>query len=46
VIYLGSYASGSGQGIGVAAMRDGALTLESVVECPAHPAFLAVAPGR
>jgi 6-phosphogluconolactonase len=45
VIYLGSYASGSGQGIGVAAVRDGALTLESVAECLAHPGFLAVAPG-
>jgi 6-phosphogluconolactonase len=47
VIYLGGYASGSDQGIGVAAMRDGVLTLESTVECAPHPSYLAVAPdGR
>ena len=45
MIYLGSYAAGSGHGIGVAALRDGALRLQSTAECPAHPASLAVAPG-
>lgn len=45
MIYLGGYVSGSGQGIGVATLRDGALALESTAECPPHPSYLAVAPG-
>jgi 6-phosphogluconolactonase len=46
VIYLGSYAGGGARGIGVAALRDGVLALDSTVECPARPAFLAAAPDR
>jgi 6-phosphogluconolactonase len=45
VIYLGGHTAGTGQGIGVAALRDGALRLESTTQCPPHPSYLAVAPG-
>lgn len=46
MIYLGSYAGGDARGIGVAALRDGVLALDSTVECPARPAFLAAPDGR
>jgi len=47
VIYLGSYTAGSGEGVGVATMRDGALRLESTAPCPPRPSYLALAPdGR
>lgn len=45
MIYLGGYSAHGGQGIGVAAQRDGVLALESRVHCPDHPTFLAVAPS-
>jgi 6-phosphogluconolactonase len=45
VIYLGGYTAHGGQGIGVAALREGVLALESTVDCPDDPTFLAVAPG-
>jgi 6-phosphogluconolactonase len=47
VLYLGSSAAGSGEGVGVATVRDGALRLESTAPCPPRPSYLAVAPdGR
>jgi 6-phosphogluconolactonase len=45
VIYLGGYSSQGGQGIGVAAQREGVLALASIAGCPDDPTFLAVAPG-
>jgi 6-phosphogluconolactonase len=46
VIYLGGYSSQGGPGIGVAALRDGRLTLQATVDCPDDPTFLAAAPDR
>jgi 6-phosphogluconolactonase len=47
VIYLGSYTAESGEGVGVATVRDGALCLESTAACPPRPSYLAMAPdGR
>jgi 6-phosphogluconolactonase len=46
VIYLGGYSSRGGPGIGVAALRDGRLTLQTTVDCPDDPTFLAAAPDR
>ena len=45
VIYLGGYTAPGGQGIAVAALREGVLVLESTVDCPDDPTCLAVAPG-
>jgi 6-phosphogluconolactonase (cycloisomerase 2 family) len=44
VIYLGGYSSRGGPGIGVAALRDGRLTLQATVDCPDDPTFLARRP--
>lgn len=47
MIYLGSYTAGSGEGVGAATVRDGALRLESTAACPPRPSYLALAPdGR
>jgi 6-phosphogluconolactonase len=46
VLYLGGYTTQGGQGIGVAALREGVLAVASVAGCPDDPTFLAVAPGR
>jgi 6-phosphogluconolactonase len=47
VLYLGGYTAGSGAGVGVATVRNGELSLESVVACPPRPSYLALAPdGR
>ena len=46
MIYLGGYSSRGGQGIGVAALRDGGLTLQATVACPDDPTFLAAAPDH
>jgi 6-phosphogluconolactonase len=45
VIYLGGHTA-AGTGIGVAVAGDGGLTLESIVDCPAEPTYLAAAPDR
>jgi 6-phosphogluconolactonase len=47
VLYLGGHTAGRGGGVGVAMVRDGVLSLESVVGCPPQPSYLALAPdGR
>ena len=46
MIYLGGYSSRAGRGVGVAALRDGRLALESTVDGRDDPTFLAVAPDR
>ena len=46
MLYLGGYTAGSGAGVGVATVRDGVLSLESVVACPPRPSYLVLAPNR
>jgi 6-phosphogluconolactonase (cycloisomerase 2 family) len=44
VIYLGSDTAGSGEGVGVVRVRNGALSLESTAACPPRPSYLVLAP--
>lgn len=45
MIYLGSYSSQAGQGLGVAALPEDVLAVGSTASRPDDPTFLAVGPG-